>query len=345
MVSFPKTFDGECHLMKGPPCHFWLIKGATPVAIHVSGPVDQPLLPRLKEENTVLEKQGIIRKVTELTSWVHPIVVVPKKGKGIRLCVDLGALKKYIVRPRFESPPGMKFGWGERGHNHVLDPSRTVPVPTTSILGGACRMGLPPSGCRSIRRNPEHTTRRSRHSSIQQNMGLSRWSGTSPVCPSCRTWRFPKHEEGAVRAANDEVWRIRGFREPLQTGHETHRRDQEIPGTEEQHQPQGIRQMMPASRTPTGSQQSWDPWPHCWRKDTYGSGPIPIMTPSKMLGRRCPISANSHTMIRYIPLPCIWMPFVSMASDVFSNRRLEASGEWFRPDRIFYLRLKHAMPW
>lgn len=110
MVSFPKTFDRECHLMKGPPCHFWLIKGATSVAIHVSGPVDEPLLPRLKEENTVLEKQGIIRKVTELTSWVHPIVVVPKKGKGIRLCVDLGALNKYIVRPRFESPPGMKFG-------------------------------------------------------------------------------------------------------------------------------------------------------------------------------------------------------------------------------------------
>ena len=57
--------------------------------------------------------------MTEPTAWVHPIVVVPKKDKGIRLCVNLGALNKCIVRPRFESqtpfqavstiPPGMKF--------------------------------------------------------------------------------------------------------------------------------------------------------------------------------------------------------------------------------------------
>ena len=119
MADFPKTFDGECRPMKGPPCHFRLVEGATPVAIRGSRPVAEPLLPRLKEEITALEKQRIIRKVTEPTAWVHPIVVVPKKDKGIRLCVDLGALNKCIVRPRFESqtpfqavrtiPPGMKF--------------------------------------------------------------------------------------------------------------------------------------------------------------------------------------------------------------------------------------------
>ena len=119
MAGFPKTFDGECRPMKGPPCHFRLIKGATPVAIRGSRPVAEPLLPRLKEELAELEKQGIIRKVTDPTAWVHPIVLVPKKENGIRLCVDLGALNKCIVRPRFESqtpfqavrtiPPGMKF--------------------------------------------------------------------------------------------------------------------------------------------------------------------------------------------------------------------------------------------
>ena len=50
MAGFPKTFDGECRPMKGPPCHFRLIKGATPDAIRRSRPVAEPLLPRLKEE-------------------------------------------------------------------------------------------------------------------------------------------------------------------------------------------------------------------------------------------------------------------------------------------------------
>ena len=103
MADFPKTFDGECHPMKGPPCHFRLVEGATPLAIRGSRPVAEPLLPRLKEEITTLEKQRIIRKVTEPTAWVHPIVVVPNKDKGIRLCVELGALNKCVVRPRFES--------------------------------------------------------------------------------------------------------------------------------------------------------------------------------------------------------------------------------------------------
>ena len=104
MASFPKTFYRECRPMKGPPCHFQLIDGATPVAIPGSRPVAEPLLPSFKEELSSLEAQGIIRKVTELTAWVHPIVLVPKTGNGIRLCVDLEALNKCIFRPQYESP-------------------------------------------------------------------------------------------------------------------------------------------------------------------------------------------------------------------------------------------------
>ena len=106
-------------ILAGPPCHFELKEGATPVAMRGSRPVSVPLMPRLKEELDSLLEQGVIRKVDSPTAWVHPIVIEPKPCGGLRLCVDFRALNKHIVRPRFESqtpfqavriiPKGMKF--------------------------------------------------------------------------------------------------------------------------------------------------------------------------------------------------------------------------------------------
>ena len=43
-----------------------------------------------KEELDLLQQQGIIAPVTEVTDWCAPIVVTPKKGTDrIRMCVDL----------------------------------------------------------------------------------------------------------------------------------------------------------------------------------------------------------------------------------------------------------------
>jgi hypothetical protein len=74
---------------------------------------------KLKDELELQEKQGIIRKVTEPTAWVHPMVVVLKKRGGIRVTVDFRFLNDEIIRPRFESltpfqavrtiPKGMRF--------------------------------------------------------------------------------------------------------------------------------------------------------------------------------------------------------------------------------------------
>ena len=76
-------------------------------------------MPRLKQELDLLEKQEIIRKVTEPTAWVHPMVLATKKDGGIRVCVDFTILNHNIIRPRFDTatpfqavrtiPPGMKF--------------------------------------------------------------------------------------------------------------------------------------------------------------------------------------------------------------------------------------------
>ncbi|KAI9550285.1 hypothetical protein GHT06_004929 [Daphnia sinensis] len=84
--EFPRIFDGVCRPMVGPACHFKLKEGAIPMAIRGSCPVAGPLMPRLKKELDQLEEQNIIRKVTEPTAWVHPIVIAAKKDGDIRVC-------------------------------------------------------------------------------------------------------------------------------------------------------------------------------------------------------------------------------------------------------------------
>ncbi|XP_045031521.1 uncharacterized protein LOC116920640, partial [Daphnia magna] len=104
MTGFRVIFDGVCRPMKGPPCHFELKADATPVSMRGSRPVAVPLMQKLKDELELQEKQGIIRKVTEPTAWVHPMVVVLKKCGGIRITVDFHFLNDKIIRPCFESP-------------------------------------------------------------------------------------------------------------------------------------------------------------------------------------------------------------------------------------------------
>ena len=53
-----------------------------------------------------MEKEDIIEKVPENegTPWVSPIVVVPKKDGGVRICVDMRAANEAIQRVRHPIP-------------------------------------------------------------------------------------------------------------------------------------------------------------------------------------------------------------------------------------------------
>ena len=59
---------------------------------------------KLKKEIDLLVEQGVIAPVTEPTEWCAPIVVTPKRNSdGIRMCVDLSKLNKFVRRERYPS--------------------------------------------------------------------------------------------------------------------------------------------------------------------------------------------------------------------------------------------------
>lgn len=51
-----------------------------------------------------LEKQGIIEKVEGPTPWVPPLVIIPKKKGGVRLCADMRMVNRAIKRERYPTP-------------------------------------------------------------------------------------------------------------------------------------------------------------------------------------------------------------------------------------------------
>ena len=58
----------------------------------------------VEQELQHLEEKDIIEHVEGPTPWVSPIVVVPKKSGGVRLCVDMREANKAIKRERHPMP-------------------------------------------------------------------------------------------------------------------------------------------------------------------------------------------------------------------------------------------------
>ena len=103
--EFPELFDGQCKVMKNRQYHIDLEEGAIPISTGACRTVPEPYMPALKKELDDLVQQGVIKKVDYPTPWLHPIVIVPKKGTSdIRLCVDFTKLNKYIKRPTNPQP-------------------------------------------------------------------------------------------------------------------------------------------------------------------------------------------------------------------------------------------------
>ena len=61
---------------------------------------------KVSAELKQLERSDIIERVpeTQATPWISPIVVVPKKDGGVRLCVDMRQVNSAIYRVRHPIP-------------------------------------------------------------------------------------------------------------------------------------------------------------------------------------------------------------------------------------------------
>ena len=58
----------------------------------------------LKTKLDSMEEQGVIKKVDKPTEWVHNLVIVEKKDKSLRICLDPRNLNICIKREHYQIP-------------------------------------------------------------------------------------------------------------------------------------------------------------------------------------------------------------------------------------------------
>ena len=101
--KFPEVFDGHIGRVNGPPAHIELRADAVPTSSGAHRRIAEAHLGPLKAEIEEQVAAGILEKVEETPEanyWLHPIVVVPKKGTSkVRLCVDFRRLNQFCIRP------------------------------------------------------------------------------------------------------------------------------------------------------------------------------------------------------------------------------------------------------
>ncbi|KAK7111890.1 hypothetical protein V1264_011443 [Littorina saxatilis] len=72
--------------------------------VHASRKVPAALRDDLQKELQRMLKEGVIEKVDYPTDWVNSLVIVEKKGGGLRLCLDPRDLNKAIRREHYQLP-------------------------------------------------------------------------------------------------------------------------------------------------------------------------------------------------------------------------------------------------
>ena len=101
-AEYPELFSGLGRI-KG-SYRIELEESAKPYSVSTPRRVPIPLLPKVKEELERMETLGVISKIDEPTDWCAGMVVVPKPGNGVRICVDLTRLNRYVKRERHILP-------------------------------------------------------------------------------------------------------------------------------------------------------------------------------------------------------------------------------------------------
>jgi len=170
--DFPSIFNGEITTMEGELFTICLMEGAEPFCVKAPRSIPFAYREKLQKELDLLQQQGIIVPVTEVTEWCAPIVVTPKKGTDrIRLCVDLSRLNRYVRRERYQSPTPVeavadiaaeeaKFFTvldARKGYHQCLLDEKSQPLTTFITPFGRFKYCRAPYGLSSI---AEHYNRR-----------------------------------------------------------------------------------------------------------------------------------------------------------------------------------------
>ena len=96
LAQYPSLFKGLGNL--GDEYSIKLFEGAQPHGLFTPQKVPIPMRAKVKEELDRMEKAGVISKVAEATPWCARMVVVPKQGRAVIVCVDLKGLNENVLR-------------------------------------------------------------------------------------------------------------------------------------------------------------------------------------------------------------------------------------------------------
>jgi len=96
--EFPQLFSDEPGLLKIPPIKIKLKPDAQPFCLYTPRRVAHPILQRVQEKLACMDKMGIIAPVQGPSEWCAGMVTPLKKTGEPRICVDLTALNKAVLR-------------------------------------------------------------------------------------------------------------------------------------------------------------------------------------------------------------------------------------------------------
>ncbi|KAK3524638.1 hypothetical protein QTP70_032192, partial [Hemibagrus guttatus] len=102
LEKFPELFTGLGEL-KEEYC-IKLQPNATPYSVNVARRIPVPLMEKVKEELSRMEKLDIIKKVVGPSDWCSGMVPVLKPDNTVRICVDLTKLNSAVRREKFILP-------------------------------------------------------------------------------------------------------------------------------------------------------------------------------------------------------------------------------------------------
>lgn len=100
--KYKQCFNG-LGCLKNYTYHLTIDSSVQPV-IHAVRKVPFAIHEDLKKKLNQLEVEGVVSKVTIPTEWVNSLVIVHKKDKSLRLCLDPKDLNKAIRREHFKIP-------------------------------------------------------------------------------------------------------------------------------------------------------------------------------------------------------------------------------------------------